>query len=72
MVAMNNNEELVNRCLDTLEPKWLSAVVAVVTEDGVEFELFSKTCDIHEQIVLLSTVSAGSVVELDRLLEGNN
>jgi hypothetical protein len=69
---MNNNDELINKCLDTLEPKWLSAVIGVITEDGVEFELFSKTCDVHEQVVLLSTVSAGSVVELERLIDGAN
>tara|TARA_R100001510_G_scaffold46033_1_gene42867 strand:- start:245 stop:454 length:210 start_codon:yes stop_codon:yes gene_type:complete len=69
---MNNNDELISKCLDTLEPKWLSAVVAVITEDGVEFELFSKTSDVHEQVVLLSTVSAGSVVELDKLLGNEN
>ena len=69
---MNNNDELINKCLDTLEPKWRSAVIAVITEDGVEFELFSKTCDVHEQVVLLSTVSAGSVVELEKLLGNDN
>ena len=69
---MNNNDELISKCLDTLEPKWLSAVVAVITDDGVEFELFSKTANVHEQVVLLSTVSAGSVVELDKLLGNEN
>jgi len=69
---MNNNDELISKCLDTLEPKWLSAVVAVITDDGVEFELFSKTANVHEQVVLLSTVSAGSVVELDKLLGSDN
>ena len=71
MVAMNKNDDLVSKCLDTLEPKWSAAIVAVSTKDGIEFELFSKTGEIHEQVVLLSSVSAASIVEIDRLLERN-
>jgi hypothetical protein len=69
VVAMNNNDALVSKCLDTLDPDWNCALVAISTDNGVQFELFSKTESVHEQIVLLSTVSAGSVVELDKLIE---
>jgi hypothetical protein len=69
---MNNNDALVSKCLDTLDPDWNCALVAISTDNGVQFESFSKTNDKHEQIVLLSTVSAGSVVELERLIDGAN
>ena len=68
---MNKNNDLARKCIDTLDPRWNVAIVAISTEDGIEFELFSKTDDSHEQIVLLSSVSAASIVEIDKLLEQN-
>lgn len=68
---MNKNNELVSKCLDTLDPNWISAIVAISTKNGIEFELFSKINERHDQIILLSSVSAASIVELDNLLGRN-
>lgn len=68
---MNKNNELVSKCLDTLDPNWISAIVAISTKKGVEFELFSRVAEKHDQVVLLSAVSAASIAEIDKLLERN-
>ena len=39
---MNNNLDLVHKSLDTITPGWQSVLVATVTEDGFEYDIFNK------------------------------
>ena len=46
---MNNNPDLVHKCLDTITPGWQAVLVATVTEDGFEYDVFNKMDDEHFQ-----------------------
>tara|TARA_R110002167_G_scaffold247209_1_gene452782 strand:+ start:335 stop:553 length:219 start_codon:yes stop_codon:yes gene_type:complete len=72
---MNNNLDLVHKCLDTITPGWQSVLVATVTEDGFEYDVFNKMDDEHFQenlAVLLALVAKKSMQELEEIDWTNN
>tara|TARA_R100000664_G_C2719657_1_gene113574 strand:- start:96 stop:314 length:219 start_codon:yes stop_codon:yes gene_type:complete len=72
---MNNNIDLVHKCLDTISPGWQSVLVATVTEDGFEYDLFNKMDEEHFQenlAVLLALVAKKSMQELEQIDWKNN
>lgn len=72
---MNNNIDLVHKCLDTISPEWQSVLVATVTEDGFEYDLFNKMDEEHFQenlAVLLALVAKKSMQELEQIDWKNN
>ena len=72
---MNKNIDLVHKCLDTISPEWQSVLVATVTEDGFEYDLFNKMDEEHFQenlAVLLALVAKKSMQELEQIDWKNN
>ncbi len=72
---MNNNLDLVHKCLDTITPGWQSVLVATVTEDGFEYDVFNKMDEEHFQenlAVLLALVAKKSLQELEQIDWTNN
>tara|TARA_B100000900_G_C20585984_1_gene719560 strand:- start:2141 stop:2359 length:219 start_codon:yes stop_codon:yes gene_type:complete len=72
---MNNNLDLVHKCLDTITPGWQSVLVATVTEDGFEYDIFNKMDEEHFQenlAVLLALVAKKSLQELEQIDWTNN
>jgi len=72
---MNNNLELVHKCLDTITPGWQSVLVATVTEEGFEYDIFNKMDEEHFQenlAVLLALVAKKSLQELEQIDWTNN
>lgn len=72
---MNNNPDLVHKCLDTITPGWQCVLVATVTEDGFEYDIFNKMDEEHFQenlAVLLALVSKKSMQELEKIDWTNN
>ena len=72
---MNNNLDLVHKCLDTITPGWQSVLVATVTEDGFEYDIFNKVDEEHFQenlAVLLALVAKKSMQELEKIDWTNN
>jgi hypothetical protein len=67
---MNKNFELVHKSLDTITPGWNTVLVATVTEDGFEYDIFNKMDEEHAQenlAVLLALVSKKSMQELSKI-----
>jgi hypothetical protein len=72
---MNNNPDLVHKCLDTITPSWKCVLVATVTEDGFEYDIFNKMDEEHFQenlAVLLALVAKKSLQELEQIDWTNN
>jgi len=72
---MNNNPDLVHKCLDTITPGWQCVLVATVTEDGFEYDVFNKMDEEHFQenlAVLLALVAKKSMQELEKIDWTNN
>tara|TARA_R100001460_G_scaffold829_1_gene3677 strand:+ start:437 stop:655 length:219 start_codon:yes stop_codon:yes gene_type:complete len=72
---MNNNLDLVHKSLDTITPGWQSVLVATVTEDGFEYDIFNKMDEEHFQenlAVLLALVAKKSLQELEQIDWTNN
>ena len=72
---MNNNLDLVHKSLDTITPGWQSVLVATVTEDGFEYDIFNKVDEEHFQenlAVLLALVAKKSLQELEQIDWTNN
>jgi hypothetical protein len=63
---MNENLELVEKSLDTIYPNWDTVLVATITEDGFEYDLFAKGED-DEVVALLAMVNAVTLNELEGL-----
>ena len=61
---MNGNIQLVEKSLDTISPEWNVMLVASLTEDGFEYDLFSKESD-EEVVTLLAMVNAVTLTELE-------
>lgn len=66
---MNENEELLSKCLDTINPSWHSAVVATLSENGLEYDVFQKKVDTEEMNVLLALVSSQTLNDLKSRME---
>ena len=67
---MNKNFELVYKSLDTITPGWNTVLIATVTEDGFEYDIFNKMDEEHAQenlAVLLALVSKKSMQELSKI-----
>mgnify|MGYP003137582024 FL=1 len=72
---MNNNVDLVHKCLDTITPGWQAVLVATVTEDGFEYDIFNKMDEEHFQenlAILLALVAKKSMQELGEIDWTNN
>ena len=72
---MNNNLDLVHKSLDTISPGWQAVLVATVTEDGFEYDVFNKMDEEHFQenlAVLLALVAKKSLQELEQIDWTNN
>tara|TARA_R110000803_G_scaffold45953_3_gene96540 strand:- start:6541 stop:6759 length:219 start_codon:yes stop_codon:yes gene_type:complete len=64
---MNRNLALVEKSLDTISPGWQALLVATVTEQGFEYDVFNKVEEDHAQenlAVLLALVAKKSQQEL--------
>jgi len=61
---MNENIELVEKSLDTISPEWNVMLVASITEDGFEYDLFSKGSN-EEVVTLLAMVNTVTLAELE-------
>lgn len=67
---MNKNLELVQKSLDTISPGWQTVLVATVTDNGFEYDVFNKIEEDHSQenlAVLLALVTKNSQQELEQL-----
>ena len=67
---MNKNFELVCKSLDTITPDWQTVLVATITENGFEYDIFNKMEEEHFQenlAVLLALVSKKSLQELSKI-----
>lgn len=67
---MNRNIELVKKSLDTISPEWQTVMIAVVDENGFEYDIFNKMdeSDFKENLaVLLALVAKKSMVELQKI-----
>ena len=67
---MNKNLELVYKSLDTINEDWDTALIAVVTESGVEYDIFTKMDDEETKenlAVMLALAAKKSIQELDNL-----
>jgi hypothetical protein len=67
---MNRNIELVKKSLDTISPEWQTVMIAVVDENGFEYDIFNKVeeSDFKENLaVLLALVAKKSMVELQKI-----
>jgi hypothetical protein len=67
---MNRNIELVQKSLDTISPEWQTVMIAVVDENGFEYDIFNKVeeSDFKENLaVLLALVAKKSMVELQKI-----
>jgi|10_taG_2_1085330.scaffolds.fasta_scaffold64662_1 hypothetical protein len=60
---MNENIELVEKSLETISPEWNVMLVASITEDGFEYDLFSKGAN-EEVVALLAMVNTVTLAEL--------
>jgi len=67
---MNKNFELVYKSLDTITPDWQTVLVATITENGFEYDIFNKMEEEHFQenlAVLLALVAKKSMQELEKI-----
>tara|TARA_R110000868_G_scaffold109215_1_gene297275 strand:- start:585 stop:803 length:219 start_codon:yes stop_codon:yes gene_type:complete len=67
---MNKNLELVQKSLDTISPGWQTVLVATVTDNGFEYDVFNKIDEDHPKenlAVLLALVTKNSQQELEQL-----
>lgn len=67
---MNQNFELVQKSLDTITPGWKTVLVATVTENGFEYDVFNKMEEEYFQenlAILLALVAKKSLQELERI-----
>tara|TARA_R110000868_G_scaffold361637_1_gene623651 strand:- start:668 stop:886 length:219 start_codon:yes stop_codon:yes gene_type:complete len=67
---MNKNIELVEKSLDTISPGWKTVLVATVTDNGFEYDVFNKIDEDNSQenlAVLLALVIKKSQQELEQL-----
>lgn len=67
---MNKNFELVQKSLDTITPGWNTVLVATITEDGFEYDVFNKMDEEYFQenlAVLLALVAKKSMQELSKI-----
>ena len=67
---MNKNLELVYKSLDTINEDWDTALIAVVTESGFEYDIFTKMDDEEAKenlAVMLALAAKKSIQELDNL-----
>lgn len=62
---MNKNLELVQKSLDTIYPSWDTVLVATITEDGFEYDLFSHGKE-DNVVALLAMINAVTLKELER------
>ena len=61
---MNKNLQLVEKSLDTINPGWNVTLVASFTEDGFEYDLFTKEPE-EEFMAFLALVSSVTLQELE-------
>jgi hypothetical protein len=67
---MNKNMQLVEKSLDTIVPEWETVLVASITDNGFEYDIFNKVDSEHFQenlAVLLALVAKKSQQELQRI-----
>ena len=67
---MNKNTQLVQKCLDTISPGWETVLIATVTDNGFEYDVFNKIDEEHSQenlAVLLALVAKMSQQELEQI-----
>ena len=67
---MNKNLELVYKSLDTINEDRDTALIAVVTESGFEYDIFTKMDDEETKenlAVMLALAAKKSIQELDNL-----
>lgn len=67
---MNKNTQLVQKSLDTISPGWETVLVATVTDNGFEYDVFNKIDEEHSQenlAVLLALVAKMSQQELEQI-----
>jgi len=67
---MNENIKLVEKSLDTINPKWEMFLVASVGENGFEYDTFSKkfSPDPEENMAaFLALVNASTIKDLENL-----
>ncbi len=72
---MNRNLALVEKSLDTISPGWQAVLVATVTEQGFEYDVFNKVEEDHAQenlAVLLALVTKKSQQELSGMNWAND
>ena len=72
---MNRNLALVEKSLDTISPGWQALLVATVTEQGFEYDVFNKVEEDHAQenlAVLLALVAKKSQQELSGMNWSND
>jgi|TARA_R110000744_G_scaffold42856_1_gene96355 hypothetical protein len=72
---MNRNLALVEKSLDTISPGWQAVLVATVTEEGFEYDVFNKVEEDHAQenlAVLLALVAKKSQQELSGMNWSND
>ena len=46
---MNKNMQLVEKSLDTIVPEWETVLVASITDNGFEYDIFNKVDSEHFQ-----------------------
>tara|TARA_R100001463_G_scaffold22131_4_gene53119 strand:+ start:835 stop:1053 length:219 start_codon:yes stop_codon:yes gene_type:complete len=67
---MNKNMQLVEKSLDTIVPEWETVMVASITDNGFEYDIFNKMDNDHFQenlAVLLALVAKKSQQELQNI-----
>lgn len=67
---MNKNTQLVQKSLDTISPGWETVLIATVTDNGFEYDVFNKIDEEHSQenlAVLLALVAKMSQQELEQI-----
>jgi len=67
---MNKNMQLVEKSLDTIVPEWETVMVASITDNGFEYDIFNKVDNDHFQenlAVLLALVAKKSQQELQNI-----
>lgn len=67
---MNKNIQLVQRSLDTIVPDWETVMVASITDNGFEYDIFNRMDNDHFRenlAVLLALVAKKSQQELKNI-----
>ena len=67
---MNKNMQLVEKSLDTIVPEWETVMVASITDNGFEYDIFNKVDSDNFQenlAVLLALVAKKSQQELQNI-----